>query len=116
MVRPERRERIRAPLHWHILLFRNQAAEAIESLTRDLSSSGFFCLTKTPLTPGEVLTCTLRVPTHDPNGKHLERSLECRARVVRVQAQPEGTFGVACQIEDYHFARTVGRLPGIPLK
>src|SRR5215510_2445165 len=101
----ERRKRARTRLHWPVLLFRNRGGSAIQSLTRDLSSSGFYCIAKTPFTPGELLTCTLKVPTHDPNGKHLERSLECKVRVVRVDSQEaEATFGVACQIEDYHFA------------
>ncbi|HEY6989961.1 MAG TPA: PilZ domain-containing protein [Bryobacteraceae bacterium] len=101
----ERRKRARTRLHWPVLLFRNHTAEAIESITRDLSSGGFYCLAKVPFTPGELLTCTLKVPTHDPNGKHLERSLECKVRVMRVELQEGGEmFGIACRIEDYHFA------------
>jgi hypothetical protein len=102
----ERRKRARNHLHWSLLLFRNQAAEAVESLTRDLSSSGFYCVTDLAFTPGERLICTLKVPTHDPNGKHLEQRLECKVRVMRVEPQgAEGTFGLACQIEDYHFSQ-----------
>jgi PilZ domain len=101
---PERRKRARNHLHWSVLLFRNHAAEAVESLTRDLSSGGFYCETRVAFTPGERLICTIRVPTHDPNGKHLEQTLECRVRVMRVEPQgTEGAFGLACQIEDYHF-------------
>lgn len=100
----ERRRRTRNHLHWSVLLFRNQAAEAVESLTRDLSSIGFYCVTDVAFTPGERLVCALRIPTHDPNGKHLERRLECKVRVMRVEPQgADGTFGLACQIEDYHF-------------
>jgi hypothetical protein len=101
---PERRKRARNHLHWSLLLFRNQAADAVESLTRDMSSAGFYCVTGVAFTPGERLICTLRIPTHDPNGKLLERRLECKVRVMRVEPQgAEGTFGLACQIEDYHF-------------
>jgi hypothetical protein len=101
---PERRRRARNHLHWSVLLFRNEAADAVESLTRDLSSNGFYCFAGVPFTPGERLICTLKIPTHDPNGKHLEQRLECRVRVVRVEPQGvEGPFGLACQIEDYHF-------------
>ena len=102
----ERRKRARNHLHWSLLLFPNRAAEAVESLTRDLSSSGFYCVTGVAFIPGERLICTLKVPTHDPNGKHLEQKLECRVRVMRVEPQgAEGTFGLACQIEDYHFSQ-----------
>lgn len=100
----ERRKRARNHLHWSVLFFRNQAADAVESLTRELSSSGFSCVTAVAFTPGERLICTLKIPTHDPNGKHLERRLECKVRVMRVEPQgADGTFGLACQIEDYHF-------------
>ena len=45
---------------------------------------------------------------HDPNGKHLEQKLECQVRVMRVEPRDvEGTYGLACQIEDYHFIQTV---------
>jgi hypothetical protein len=102
----ERRKRARNHLHWSLLLFPNQAAEAVEGLTRDLSSSGFYCVTGVAFIPGERLICTFKVPTHDPNGKHLEQRLECWVRVLRVEPQgTEGTFGLACQIEDYHFTR-----------
>lgn len=105
-LRIERRKRARNQLHWYLLLFRNQAADAVESLTRDLSSSGFYCITAVAFTPGEQLICALRVPTHDPNGKRLEQRLECKVRVVRVEPlSSEGTFGLACQIEDYHFSQ-----------
>jgi PilZ domain len=105
-LRTERRKRARNQLHWSLLLFRNQSADAVESLTRDLSSSGFYCITGVAFTPGEQLICTLRVPTHDPNGKLLEQRLECKVRVVRVEPlSADGTFGLACQIEDYHFSQ-----------
>src|SRR5258708_7640054 len=98
-LRSERRKRARNQLHWSLLLFRNQAADAVESLTRDLSSSGFYCITGVAFTPGERLICTLRVPTHDPNGKLLEQRLECKVRVVRVEPQgAEGMFGLAVHI------------------
>jgi hypothetical protein len=105
----ERRKRARNNLHWSVLLFHNHAAAAVESITRDLSSSGFYCVTETAFTPGERLICSLKIPTHDPNGKHLEQRLECRVRVVRIEALgTEGTFGLACQIEDYHFNQIQG--------
>ena len=101
----ERRKRTRNHLRWTVLLFRNTATEAVESLTRDLSSGGFYCTTKVAFTPGERLICTFKIPTYDPSGKDLEHRLECSVRVLRVEAQcAEGTFGLACQIEDYRFS------------
>jgi hypothetical protein len=103
----ERRHRARTRLHWPLLLFRNQGKEAIESVTHDLSSEGFYCMVPVAFRVGETLICNMKVPTHDPNGKLLERNLECRVRVVRVKAESDGQFGAACHIEDYHFAQGI---------
>lgn len=107
----ERRKRTRTRVHWQVLLFRSQLGDAITSVTVDLSSSGFYCITAVPFVPGEALTCALKVPSHDPNGKHLELNLECRVRVIRVQpeAADSSSFGVACCIEDYRFADPIKR-------
>ena len=101
----ERRRRVRTRLRWPVLLFREHAgAETIESFTRDLSSNGFFCVSRLRLNEGERLICSITIPTHDPHGKHLARTLECRVQVVRVVPQETGEFGVACRIEDYHLS------------
>ena len=100
----ERRKRARNRLHCSVLLFRNRTPDAVEGLTRDLSSSGFYCVTGDGFTPGERVNCALKIPTHDPNGKYLERRLQCKVLIMRVEPQfAEGTYGLACQIEDYHF-------------
>jgi hypothetical protein len=103
--RVERRQRVRTRVHWRVLLFRNQTSEAVESLTQDLSSHGFYCLSRDPFTPGERLHCTLRVPAHDPGGDEAERTLDCLVRVMRVDpAAVEKFYGIACRIEDYRLA------------
>jgi hypothetical protein len=101
--RVERRKWTRSKVHWPVVLFSNQVAEAIETITQNLSSGGFYCLSKTSFTVGENVICTLRVPTHDPHRKERERLLECRVRVVRVEALDE-CFGLACQMEDYRIS------------
>ena len=101
----ERRKRIRTQVHWTILLFRENTARAVTTITQNLSSSGFYCLSRSPFSLGEQVVCSLEVPTHDPVDKGRTVPLECRARVVRVEPESDnGRFGVACQIEDYHFA------------
>jgi len=101
----ERRKRVRTQVHWTVLLFREHTSKAVTTLTQNLSSSGFYCLSRTPFALGEQLFCSLEVPTHDPLGKERSLPLECRARVVRVDPEPGNTrYGIACQIEDYHFA------------
>jgi PilZ domain len=103
----ERRRRVRTGLHLPVLMFRHGAGDAVETNTRDLSSDGFYCVSRVQFEVGERLLCSLKIPTHDPNGQHLERNLECTVRVMRVVPQKSGDlFGIACRIEDYHISPT----------
>jgi hypothetical protein len=105
--RSERRKRVRAEVHWAILLFPEQSCEAAETVTRDLSSSGFYCRSRIPFTCGEVLICSLQVSTYEPFNNKGTLALECRVRVVRSEpGGADGLCGIACQIEDYRFATT----------
>ena len=100
---PERRRRTRVPVHWPVLLFRFQEQEAITSATENLNSTGFYCITPTRLNLGESLKCALKVPSYSPNGSRDLHNLECQVRVVRVEPKEDSSFGIALQIEDYHF-------------
>jgi hypothetical protein len=104
-LRPERRKRIRAMLHWPILFFRNHSDEATESIsTQNLSSDGFYCRSHISFVPGEALTCRLEVPSYEPSGTGQTRLLECKVRVIRAEsASADGLFGIACRFEDYRF-------------
>lgn len=107
----ERRKRMRTTVHWPILFFREHLAEGIESTTLNLSSSGFYCLSRTLFAVGESLFCTLRVRSHDPGGKERIWNLQCQVRVKRAEpASLDGLFGVACEIEDYQFTASHGAL------
>lgn len=98
----ERRTRARTEVHWPVLLLRDHGVNAIETITENLSSSGFYCLSTVPVMPGESLRCSLRVPAHDPKGEERMVMLECSVQVLRTEATSEGSFGIACRIEDYH--------------
>jgi len=99
---PERRKRVRTTVHWPVVIFRSDSAEGIESTTLNLSSTGFFCLSQLSFDPGESLFCTLRVPSHDPEGRERLWILECRVRVRRAEpAASDGLYGLACEMEDY---------------
>src|SRR5581483_10230936 len=81
----ERRKRKRSRVHWPILLFRHRVGEdAVRTVTRDLSSSGFYCVSKTAFVVGERLLCALHVPLNGPGNE--EHRLECSVVVVRVDA------------------------------
>ena len=97
----DRRKCSRTRVHWPVRLMKDGSRPEIESLTQNLSASGFYCFSAVPLTPGETLTCTLDVPAHDPRNADRTLAIECRALVVRSEATPEGSFGIACHIEDY---------------
>lgn len=108
----ERRRRARSRVNWPVLLFRNlEGGDTVETITRDLSSSGFYCLSAKPFAVGEQLLCALQVPAD--NG---ESRLECRVRVVRVEENVlDGQYGIACRTQDYRFANArVSRIPNNP--
>jgi hypothetical protein len=76
----------------------------IETMTQNLSSSGFYFFCPIALTPGEQVRCELRVPAHGSKSHEPALALECDAVVVRSEATSEGFFGVACRIDDYRLA------------
>jgi hypothetical protein len=101
----ERRKRVRTKVHWAILLFQDESGGTVETITRDLSSSGFYCLSHVPFACGEVLICSLQIPTHEPNSSEGVLALECKAKVVRTEAGvAAGLCGIACEIEDYRLS------------
>jgi hypothetical protein len=105
---PERRKRPRTNVHWPVRLLKNGAVSGIHATTHNLSSSGFYCLSATPLLPGEPLICILTAPAHDPRSQERTITLECRVSVMRTEATADGLFGIACRIEDYHLASQNG--------
>src|SRR5579859_6058280 len=78
---PERRGRVRATVHWPVVFFRNGSTNAIESITQNLSSSGFYCHSQILIAPGEFLVCAIKLPAYDPSGHERPRVLECRVQV-----------------------------------
>jgi len=101
---PERRRRYRARVHWTVQFGRRDAAELASTQTRDISSDGFYCRSNVPFSPGEVVECILHVPAHRPQAPGGVLLVNCRVRVVRVDAPDnQGLYGVGCRIEDYRF-------------
>jgi hypothetical protein len=102
--RSDRRKRPRSRVHWPIRFFGVEFGHTVETVTENLSSSGFQCFSPVPLIPGELMICVLRVPSHQTPHNRQASSLECKVRVLRVEpAEGRESFGVACQIEDYRF-------------
>ena len=101
----ERRRRPRLQLRLPVYLFGEDGLEPLQATTLNISSDGFYCLSKDPLELGQVCGCLLVVPAHDPDARQRKITLTCRVRVVRIShSESDQLFGIACQIEDYHFA------------
>jgi hypothetical protein len=108
VVEPNRRRRVRTVVHWKIRLLRSGAFEPVESVTQNLSSDGFYCLSATAFRRDEVLTCFILIPEHNPERAGRIVSLQCTVRVLRVDdLVVNGRHcGIACRIENYHFPRS----------
>ena len=96
----ERRKRKRIALHWPIRLFRDSSSPSVESTTENLTSNGFYCISKEPFRLGERLECVIAIPMGSFGYAGSPVSLQCRVRVLRVENQSDG-FGLGCYIEDY---------------
>src|SRR5690348_8539987 len=98
----DRRKYIRAALQWDLLLTRKGELEAVQAITRNLSTAGFYCLSEESFGAGERLECRISIPHGIRPYSDPAACLHCDVRVVRVERlENESSFGIACRIEDY---------------
>ncbi len=84
-------------VHWHVSFSDGETQSALQSITQDVSSDGFYCVAKVAFVPGEIRTCMLELPAHPVR-------IYCKVRIIRVEALAEReTYGIGCRIEDYRF-------------
>jgi hypothetical protein len=102
----ERRKRVRIKVRWPIWFSKDGLKEPVEIETSDLSSGGFYFLTKEPFESGEYRVCTLGMPANEPWGVDHFLFVECKVQVVRIQPDRDGLSGVGCRIQDYRFVET----------
>jgi hypothetical protein len=100
VVQEERRKRQRMALRWPVRLFRDPAAPSVNSTTEDLTSNGFYCVSKVPFRPGERMECSIAIPAGSFGYAESPIRLQCRVCVTRVDNRGDG-FGLGCYIEDY---------------
>jgi hypothetical protein len=101
MVAPEeRRKRKRIALRWPVRLFRQPSTPSVESTTENLTSNGFYCVSREAFHLGERLECIIAIPAGSFGYSASPIRLQCRVRVTRVEDQRDG-FGLGCYIEDY---------------
>ena len=74
----------------------------IDSITSDISTDGFLCLTPIPFEKGKLLVCMIAWPSHGRGVLDKLLVLGCDARVVRCEQDPDtGLYWTAFRIEDY---------------
>lgn len=99
---PDRRRRPRLRLAYSVRLERPGEATATVTKTENVSCEGFFFLTDRRFAPSDVLDCELLIPGEDPDwASEPGIVLRCRVEVVRVVAQADHSYGVACRLADY---------------
>lgn len=96
----ERRKRKRIALHWPVRLYRDHGSYSIDSTTENLTSNGFYCVSREPFQLGERLHCIIVVPAGAFGYSEARVQLQCRVQVMRVENQSD-SFGLGCYIEDY---------------
>ena len=101
----DRRRRDRVALHWRVRLFRSFQSVAIETVSEDLSSIGFYCTSQEPFELGETLQCIIVIPADTLDGFDSQVSLECHVTVVRIENNSNG-YGLGCHIEYYDLLPT----------
>jgi hypothetical protein len=97
----ERRNSTRLKLTSAVRIHRRGELQAVETVTEDLSSEGFYCISERPFSPHEWLECELTISSAQPSAP-LDKGLvlRCTAEVVRLL--PAGPrFGLACRFENY---------------
>jgi hypothetical protein len=87
-------------VHWTVYIFHGNG-QPLQSTTRDLSSSGFYCLVDKPLAIGERIWCQILVPSDSVSPSQGSVCLRCRAKVQRVERCEPGKYGIGWIIEDY---------------
>jgi hypothetical protein len=97
---PDRRRRSRLKLAYPVRMRRAGSPLTMEAKTENISSDGFFCLTRQALSLRETLQCEIVIPrAQATDADERDVVLRCRVEVVRVVYRPdELAFGVACRL------------------
>ena len=97
----ERRKVERLALRWPIKLWKKGDARIVESVTSNLSCTGFYCTSNHAFLPGDTLECAIQIA--DSARKAVSTwNIHCLAIVLRVEAiTPEEGYGLACRLDDY---------------
>jgi hypothetical protein len=97
----DRRRRARLQLRYALQLSRPDLTAPVQTETDNLSSTGFYCTTEEPFSPGERLECDLLLPSNYLGSHTTNVVLHRWVKVVRVEIRGlEPGFGIACEFEE----------------
>jgi hypothetical protein len=102
----ERRKLERLPLRCPVSLWRPTDGIFTRTMTENLSSDGFYCLSSEFFALGDELEARLEIPDQHPDharperGKMAALALQCRIEVVRAEDLGEKR-GLGCRIKEY---------------
>lgn len=95
----ERRRLQRLQIRCAVSLWKPSDGTFTRTVTENLTSSGFFLLSRESYLPGDKLEATLEVPARSSNGGHTGcLHLQCQVEVLRIDDRQSG---IACRIKEY---------------
>lgn len=98
---PERRKRERFRACWGVHLWKG-AGHAVDALTSDVSSGGFYIRCPEPFAPGNKITAFLEIPGGGADEGSPKLVLRCDVRVLRIETLADSCdWGLGCEILDY---------------
>jgi len=100
----ERRQRDRLTLHCPVEVFVPAEGRLCQAMTRNISSTGVYCVSSSAFSPGERLLCDIEITPRSCSLGTDAVYLDCVLEVVRLE-RTDAVFGMACRILRYVLRR-----------
>ncbi len=106
----DRRTRKRVVAQWPVRMWKGRQP-ICNAFTINVSSSGFFCCSRQPFSPGDSLTALLEIPSPGSDLESQKLTLRCEIIVLRVEALEDvRNTGMACQIIEYSVLKSASTI------
>jgi hypothetical protein len=99
----DRRKRKRVPVHWPVQFLGQARTRRTKATTENLSSEGFYCISRKAFKLGERVECEIVFPAGTVGSQEAPLRIQCHVTIKRVELLSRG-FGLGCHIEDYKLA------------
>ena len=86
----DRRKRKRVPVHWLVQFLGQAGRQQAEATTENLSSEGFYCISRKPFKLGERLDCEIALPAEAVGSSEATVRIQCHVTVKRVEPVNRG--------------------------